>query len=87
VGSLIARSTNCGVYLNAGREHAVASTKAFTTQVAAMALVAGWFAQNRPPLQAGLAAQHNHRREELIEAIHRLPTVSAGGSDQLVRPS
>ncbi len=27
VGSLIARTTKCGVYTNAGREHAVASTK------------------------------------------------------------
>ena len=27
VGSLIARATGLGVYLNAGREHAVASTK------------------------------------------------------------
>ncbi len=44
---MIARSTKCGVYLNAGREHAVASTKAFTTQVAALSLVAGWYAQNR----------------------------------------
>lgn len=47
VGSMIARTTQCGVYLNAGREHAVASTKAFTTQVTALTLMAGWFAQNR----------------------------------------
>ena len=33
VGSLIARTTGLGVYLNAGRECGVASTKAFTTQV------------------------------------------------------
>lgn len=33
VGSLIARTTKLGVYLNAGRESSVASTKAFTTQV------------------------------------------------------
>jgi glucosamine--fructose-6-phosphate aminotransferase (isomerizing) len=33
VGSLIARMTKLGVYCNAGRENAVASTKAFTTQV------------------------------------------------------
>lgn len=33
VGSAIARETKVGVYLNAGRETAVASTKAFTTQV------------------------------------------------------
>ena len=32
VGSAIARETKMGVYLNAGRETAVASTKAFTTQ-------------------------------------------------------
>lgn len=33
VGSLLARMTNCGVYVNAGREVAVASTKAFSSQV------------------------------------------------------
>jgi glutamine---fructose-6-phosphate transaminase (isomerizing) len=33
VGSLIARTTKLGVYLNAGRESSVASTKAFSTQV------------------------------------------------------
>lgn len=73
VGSLIARTTNCGVYLNAGREHAVASTKAFTTQVAAMALVAGWFNQNRT-LPSQHSSQTLQRRAELIEALHRLPT-------------
>jgi len=69
VGSLIARSTNCGVYLNAGREHAVASTKAFTTQVTAMALVAAWFAQNR----SDAAIRGSVQRAELMQAIHRLP--------------
>ena len=33
VGSLIANTTKCGVYVHAGREQAVASTKAFITQV------------------------------------------------------
>jgi len=94
VGSLIARTTKCGVYINAGREHAVASTKAFTTQVAALALVASWFSQNRPnsasssipgspgkPVSGKLTpgkqqTPHNvvQRRQELIDAIHRLPT-------------
>ncbi len=50
VGSLIARTTDCGVYLNAGREHAVASTKAFTTQVTALAMIAAWFSQARAAL-------------------------------------
>jgi glucosamine--fructose-6-phosphate aminotransferase (isomerizing) len=95
VGSLIARTTKCGVYINAGREHAVASTKAFTTQVAALALVASWFSQNRvvsslsPQIPIVISdrsggkqvvtkggAPHNivQRRQELIDAIHRLPT-------------
>ena len=88
VGSLIARTTNVGVYLNAGREHAVASTKAFTTQVAALALTAGWFAQNRhtdaDDALGGLTGRgaanikakrslHWQKRAELIESIHRLP--------------
>jgi glucosamine--fructose-6-phosphate aminotransferase (isomerizing) len=47
VGSLISRESDCGVYLNAGREVAVASTKAFTSQVIVLALVAIWFSQNR----------------------------------------
>ena len=67
VGSLISRTTNCGVYLNAGREHAVASTKAFTTQVTALALVAGWFSQNR------VSHCRNPKRDQLVEALHRLP--------------
>ncbi len=39
VGSSIARETDCGVYLHAGPEIGVASTKAFTSQVAVLALV------------------------------------------------
>ncbi len=66
VGSLIPRTTRCGVYLNAGREHAVASTKAFTTQVTVLSLVANWFAQNR--------GVENQARRNLIESLHRLPT-------------
>ncbi|KAF4319392.1 hypothetical protein BBO99_00004893 [Phytophthora kernoviae] len=66
VGSLIARTTKCGVYLNAGRENAVASTKAFVTQVTVMGLIASWFAQNR--------AEGNHSKMlELIQSMHRLP--------------
>lgn len=47
VGSLIARESDCGVYLNAGREVAVASTKAFTSQVIILALISVWFSQNK----------------------------------------
>jgi len=43
--SLLARETDCGVYLNAGREVGVASTKSFTSQVVVLTLIALWFAQ------------------------------------------
>lgn len=45
VDSLIAREVDCGIYCNAGREIGVASTKAFTSQVICLALMAIWFAQ------------------------------------------
>jgi glucosamine--fructose-6-phosphate aminotransferase (isomerizing) len=40
VGSTIARETDAGVYLHAGPEIGVASTKAFTSQVVVLALIA-----------------------------------------------
>lgn len=46
VDSMIARESDCGVYLNAGREVAVASTKAFTSQLVILNLIAIWFSQN-----------------------------------------
>ena len=66
VGSLIARTTKCGVYLNAGREVAVASTKAFTCQVTCMALIAVWFST--------VHGADEGKRRKLLEALHRLPT-------------
>jgi glucosamine--fructose-6-phosphate aminotransferase (isomerizing) len=45
VDSLIAREVDCGVYCNAGREMGVASTKAFTSQIVCLSMVAIWFAQ------------------------------------------
>ena len=39
VGSSISRETDCGVYIHAGPEIGVASTKAFTSQVAVLALI------------------------------------------------
>ena len=45
VDSLIARETDCGIYCNARREMSVASTKAFTSQIVCLSLMAIWFAQ------------------------------------------
>jgi glutamine---fructose-6-phosphate transaminase (isomerizing) len=47
VGSTIARETDFGMYLHAGPEIGVASTKAFTSQVAALALFTLYMARRR----------------------------------------
>uniref|UniRef100_A0A7S2MLC9 Glutamine--fructose-6-phosphate aminotransferase [isomerizing] n=1 Tax=Helicotheca tamesis TaxID=374047 RepID=A0A7S2MLC9_9STRA len=71
VGSLIARTTKLGVYCNAGRENAVASTKAFTTQITVLALIALWFRQTRDKMQ-GLK-RPSIEATRLKEALMRLP--------------
>ena len=63
--SLIARETDCGTYLNAGREVAVASTKSFTNQCTVLALVAIWFSQGR-----GTALT---KRQKIIQDLRNLP--------------
>jgi len=78
VGSLIARETKMGVYLNAGRENAVASTKAFTSQVTVMALLALWFAQTRH----GHDEEAHPDKRQLFDALQRLP-ISFGMALQL----
>lgn len=70
VGSLIARTTKLGVYCNAGRENAVASTKAFTTQVTVLALVALWFREHRDRL---LGKGPSVETISLKESLMRLP--------------
>jgi glutamine---fructose-6-phosphate transaminase (isomerizing) len=47
VGSTIARESDGGVYLHAGQEVGVASTKAFTSQVAVLAMLALFFGRMR----------------------------------------
>ncbi|MEM9064430.1 MAG: glutamine--fructose-6-phosphate transaminase (isomerizing) [Planctomycetota bacterium] len=47
VGSTIARDTDAGVYLRVGPEIGVASTKAFTGQVAVLTLMTLWMARRR----------------------------------------
>lgn len=65
VDSLIAREVHCGVYLNAGREVAVASTKAFTSQSVVLTMIAIWFAQ--------IKNINTHKRNKLIMSLRRLP--------------
>ncbi len=65
VGSTIARETGRGVYLHAGPEIGVASTKAFTCQVAVMLMMALKLARGR--------RMPRHEGEELCRWIERLP--------------
>ena len=47
VDSLIAREVDCGIYMNAGREVAVASTKSFTSSLLIFKLFSLWYLQNK----------------------------------------
>ena len=66
VGSTIARETDAGVYLHAGPEIGVASTKAFTSQVVTLALLTVHLGRLRGTLPAS-------RGREIIRALGRLP--------------
>jgi len=64
VDSYIAREAHCGVYLNAGREVAVASTKSFTNQCVVLSLIALWFSQNKNTCV--------EKRKKIINDLHNL---------------
>lgn len=66
VGSTIARESDFGIYLHAGPEIGVASTKAFTSQVLALTLFTILLARTRGTLETA-------RSQEIIEAIKALP--------------
>ncbi|MFO0578202.1 MAG: glutamine--fructose-6-phosphate transaminase (isomerizing) [Polyangia bacterium] len=66
VGSTIARTTDACVYLHVGPEIGVASTKAFTAQVAVLAMLAMWMGRRRH-----LSAE---RYAELVEALRKVPS-------------
>ena len=65
VGSTIARETDAGVYLHAGPEIGVASTKAFTGQVAVLAMLALAMGRMRH-----LSTEETSR---MLEALGRVP--------------
>ena len=65
VGSAIARGTHCGVHINAGCEIGVASTKAYTAQIACLTMVALALGED------SLASKE--RRESVIDGLFQLP--------------
>ncbi|CAN8065995.1 unnamed protein product [Agarophyton chilense] len=67
VGSSIARLTDCGVHLNAGAEIGVASTKAYTSQIITIVMLA---------LQLSLDSRSKQqRRKNIHEALQKLPSL------------
>ncbi|MDB5126784.1 glutamine--fructose-6-phosphate transaminase (isomerizing) [Mucilaginibacter sp.] len=66
VGSSIPRMTHAGVYTHAGPEIGVASTKAFTSQVTVLTLMALYVAQQRDILS-------KQKMQELLTELEKLP--------------
>ncbi len=65
VGSTIARETDGGVYIHAGPEIGVASTKAFTSQMMVLSLISLFLARMRTlSLEQG---------REIIDALYKIP--------------
>ncbi len=65
IGSTIARETDAGVYIHAGPEIGVASTKAFTSQVMALTLIALAFGRARQILD----------RDQGLELAHEIMAI------------
>jgi glucosamine--fructose-6-phosphate aminotransferase (isomerizing) len=70
VGSAIARNTHCGIHINAGAEIGVASTKAYTSQIVAITMMALVLSED--------AISKRQRRDEIIDSLCNLPGVLGG---------
>jgi glucosamine--fructose-6-phosphate aminotransferase (isomerizing) len=71
VGSTIARETDAGVYLHAGPEIGVASTKAFTAQVTVLAMIALLLGRERGTLDDATYAEALKELAALPEKVRR----------------
>lgn len=72
VGSSIARETHAGAYTHAGPEIGVASTKAFTAQVAVLTMIAMWLGQQKGVLSAARSAELARELELIPAKIHSM---------------
>ena len=72
VGSSIARETHAGAYTHAGPEIGVASTKAFTAQVAVLTMIAMWLGQQNGQLSAARSAELARELELIPAKIHSM---------------
>ena len=85
VGSTLARESDIVLYTRAGPEIAVASTKAFTTQIVALYVLALYLAQSRRVLFPDECRDHLARLEALPPLIEQVldsePAISALASE------
>jgi glucosamine--fructose-6-phosphate aminotransferase (isomerizing) len=66
VGSTIARETDAGVYIHAGPEIGVASTKAFTAQVTVLTMIALLLAERKGTMDAT-------ERQAILQELEQIP--------------
>ena len=69
VGSTIARETNAGAYTHAGPEIGVASTKAFTTQITVLTLIALKLAKANGSMSTSIFHSHLQELELIPEKV------------------
>ena len=68
-GSSIARETDAGSYTHAGPEIGVASTKAFTTQITILTLMALKLAKEKGSISESIYRQHLYELEQIPELV------------------
>ncbi len=72
VGSSIARETHAGAYTHAGPEIGVASTKAFTTQITVLSLMALRLARAKGTMSSSVYRLHLQEMEMIPQKIEKL---------------
>jgi glucosamine--fructose-6-phosphate aminotransferase (isomerizing) len=82
VDSLIAREVDCGIYLNARREVAVASTKSFSSMIMVLLLFSLWINQEKKTQKT----QNNQYKIDIIDSIRSLPYQSCQLLKNIVFP-
>ncbi len=81
MGASIPRASDAVIYTHAGPEIAVASTKAYTSQLTALYLLTLYLARARGQL-------HNGRWQGLITALRKLPELATQtlGTERMIKP-
>ena len=72
VGSSISRETHSGIYTHAGPEIGVASTKAFSTQITVLILIALKLAELKKTIDPNLLLDYQFELSQIPEKIERL---------------